>query len=81
MSEINFPAIISPSFFRDTNILLILLLAAVIFSLWHAFSIIYHLIRFGIGTAPKKAALVFLAGTMLFLVIAVIMYVQANWFL
>ena len=41
---------------------LIFLLTTFIFAL-HAFFILYHLIRFGIGTRPKQAALVFFIGS------------------
>jgi hypothetical protein len=45
----------------DLIFLLIFLLATFLFTL-HAFFILYHLIRFGIGTRPKQAALIFFMG-------------------
>ena len=74
----NLPPSGVPGFWEFINYPFVLLLTAVIFSLWYTFAIIYHLIRFGIGTAPKKTALIFLAGSMLFLVIAVIAYTQVD---
>jgi len=81
MTSVEFSSIISPTFLRDSNVFLVILLVTIIFSLWHAFSVIYHLIRFGIGTIPKKIAMVFLSGTMLFMIISVIMYVRTIWLL
>ena len=81
MTSVQFLPVLSPIVLRESNVMLVALIVAIIFSVWHAFAIVYHLVRFGIGTAPKKTAMVFMAGTVLFIVISVIMFTKANWFL
>jgi hypothetical protein len=41
-----------------------------------SFTILYHLIRFGVGTLPKKIAIVFLAGGIMLSVITVLFFAQ-----
>lgn len=42
---------------------------AAIFLYWlHAFIILYHFIRFGVGSRPKQAALLFFCGSLLLFV-------------
>ena len=41
-----------------------------------AFTILYHLIRFGVGTLPKKIAIVFLAGSLVLSVVTVLFFAQ-----
>jgi len=40
------------------------------------FTILYHLIRFGVGTLPKKIAIVFLAGSLVLSVVTVLFFAQ-----
>lgn len=40
------------------------------------FTVLYHLIRFGIGTLPKKIAIVFLAGSIMFSMITLLFFAQ-----
>lgn len=44
-----------------------------------AFFILYHLIRFGIGTTPRKVALTFLGGALMLSLIATILFTQLNF--
>jgi hypothetical protein len=46
---------------------------------WYGFSIIYHLIRFGVGRNPKIIALVFFAGSFIFFNTAYNAYKLINW--
>lgn len=68
-----------PSFLSAPN----LVLFAVVFALGlysiMAFIILYHLIRFGIGTAPKVAALIFFAGSIVFVLIVIAMYIRFDY--
>lgn len=41
-----------------------------------AFTILYHLIRFGVGTLPKKIAIVFLAGGIVLSTVTVLFFAQ-----
>ena len=41
-----------------------------------AFTILYHLIRFGVGTLPKKIAIVFLAGGIVLSIVTVLFFAQ-----
>ena len=47
--------------------------------IWYAFSIIYHFIRFGIGTTPKIFALIFLVGSFLLFTSVIGAYARVNW--
>ncbi len=58
------------------NIILILIAAVY---LWFVFIIIYHLIRFGVGTKPKMLALIFFLGSILLLVLTLFAFSQINW--
>ncbi len=62
-----------------TGIILILILIIFALYLWYVFSIIYHLIRFGIGAKPKLLALVFFIGSVLLFVLALFAFSQTNW--
>ncbi len=42
-----------------------------------SFLILYHLIRFGVSGQPKKIAIVFLAGSLVLTIVAVLLYSQA----
>ena len=46
---------------------------------WYTFSIIYHLIRFGVGTNPKKLALIFFVGSFILFSLTVISYLRITW--
>lgn len=43
-----------------------------------SFVILYHLMRFGIGTLPKKAAMVFLVGGATLFSLAILIYSELN---
>lgn len=47
--------------------------------IWYTFVMIYHLIRFGIGTKPKIFALVFFIGAVLLLIITIDAYKKITW--
>lgn len=49
------------------------------FFIWYAFAIIYHFIRFGVGTTPKILALVFFIGSFLLFAFPVTAYFKVNW--
>lgn len=57
--------------------LMIFLLAAFLFAL-HAFFILYHLIRFGIGTRPKQGALIFFIGSVFLFILLGIAYLNID---
>ncbi|MEI8061812.1 MAG: hypothetical protein WCG97_00750 [bacterium] len=40
------------------------------------FIVIYHLIRFGVGTLPKKIAVIFLAGGIMLSMITILFFAQ-----
>ncbi len=68
------------SFFDNgSNISLILFLTGLAFYLWYTFSIIYHLIRFGVGIKPKTIALIFFIGSFILFTIVIDAYSQVNW--
>lgn len=56
---------------------IIILVIATIAYLWFTFAIVYHLIRFGIGSRPKAIALVFLIGSFILFVATAISFVAA----
>ena len=41
-----------------------------------AFTVLYHLLRFGVGTLPKKVAIVFLAGSILLSMVTIMFFTQ-----
>ena len=41
-----------------------------------AFLIFYHLIRFGVGAGPKKLSAVFLGGSLVFTLVAMLLFGQ-----
>lgn len=43
------------------------------------FIIFYHLIRFGVGTQPKKIALLFLLGAIGFFFVSVALFMSVDW--
>ncbi len=61
------------------NISLLLFLTALGLNLWYSFCIVYHLIRFGIGTKPKILAFIFFIGSFALFVIAINAYSQIDW--
>jgi len=63
----------------QVNIGLIILLITLGVFIWYSFSIIYHLIRFGIGRGPKIAALVFFIGSIILSSAIIGAYNQINW--
>jgi len=54
------------------NFLLIIVFVGVVVFWLFAFAILYHLIRFGVGTRPKQASLIFLIGSLVLFLIATI---------
>ena len=51
----------------------------VFFIFWlTAFVIFYHLVRFGIGTLPKRVAGVFLIGSVLLFTLSLFAYINLN---
>ena len=63
----------------DINFSFILFALVLVFYLWYTFSIVYHLIRFGVGTKPKTTALIFLIGSFLLFTLAIITYLRIDW--
>ncbi|MCX6736655.1 MAG: hypothetical protein NTW73_00995 [Candidatus Parcubacteria bacterium] len=61
------------------NVPLILFGIIIFFYLWYVFSILYHLIRFGIGTHPKMIALIFFVGSIILVAICFITYFSISW--
>ena len=47
--------------------------------LWYTFSIVYHLIRFGVGREPKILTFVYFIGSFTLLVLVVFMYSRVVW--
>jgi ABC-type multidrug transport system permease subunit len=43
------------------------------------FFILYHLIRFGVSTTPRKLAVVFLGGALVLSLLATILFTQINF--
>ncbi len=66
------------NFLSNFNLKLIILLAILFFYFWYAFSIIYHLIRFGIGTQPKIISLIFFLGSFLMFVLVINSYFRVD---
>jgi hypothetical protein len=57
-----------------------IILAIIILAYWiHAFFIIYHLVRFGIGVRPKIFALVFFFGSMVLFMLAIFSFNQIDF--
>ena len=61
------------------NIGLITLLIVLGIFVWYGFSIIYHLIRFGVGRGPKIAALAFFIGLIILSSAVIGAYNQIKW--
>jgi len=59
-----------------SNILFVIILSIY---LWYTFAIVYHLIRFGVGTKPKRMALIFFVGSFILFSATVIFYLKINW--
>lgn len=57
---------------------LLFFIGGIIFYWITAFFILYHLIRFGIGTTPKKLSLVFLLTSVIITLIITFLFVQIN---
>jgi hypothetical protein len=62
----------------NLNLLGVLFVIVLVFYIGYTFAIVYHLIRFGIGTKPKVAALVFFVGSMLLLILLFFTYYQLD---
>ena len=64
-----------PSF--DTGIIFNIIVAIIFVFYWTAaFTLLYHLTRFGVGTQPKKLAAVFLFGSLIFASLVLILYLE-----
>lgn len=48
------------------------------FYLWYTFCIVYHFIRFGVGTNPKTLSLIFFVGSFVLFIIAVLAFLNIN---
>ena len=44
-----------------------------------AFFILYHLIRFGVGSSPKKMSVIFLAGSLFLCLITILLFGQIDF--
>jgi hypothetical protein len=53
---------------------IVILLGGLIVYWVMAFFILYHLIRFGVGTKPKQLSFVFLAGSIILTIFCVILF-------
>ena len=60
------------------NFISLLALLFVFAYLIYSFVLVYHLTRFGIGTKPKKAALVYFTGSILLLMVLLVLYIQID---
>jgi len=47
--------------------------------LWFTFSIVYHFIRFGVGTTPKTLGFVFFIGSFVLFIAVVFAYGKVEW--
>jgi len=61
------------------TIFLILGVIAGVLYLWFLFTLIYHLIRFSIGNAPKIIALVFFLGSFCLVILVLALFFKINW--
>ena len=68
------------SFFTPTNLVILVALLISIFFWLHTFFVLYHLMRFGIGTRPKQASLIYLIGsiTLFFFFILCFIFLALN---
>ena len=60
------------------NFISLLALLFVFAYLIYSFVLVYHLTRFGIGTKPKKVALVYFIGSVLLLMVLFVLYIQID---
>ena len=60
------------------NFISLLALLFVFAYLIYSFVLVYHLTRFGIGTKPKKVALVYFIGSILLLMVLFVLYIQID---
>jgi len=44
-----------------------------------AFFIVYHLVKYGITSSPKKIAAIFLAGSIVLSILSFMLFMQINW--
>ncbi len=63
------------AFFTPFNLFLIAFLVMLAIYWLFSFFILYHLIRFGVGTRPKQASLIYLVGSLLLFFFIVFTYV------
>jgi hypothetical protein len=57
-----------------------LIFAFVVLVYWTAsFFILYHLIRFGVSGQPKRIAVIFLAGSLVLTMVAVLLFSQVDF--
>lgn len=68
------------SIFTSLNVVLLAALFVSVLFWLHTFFILYHLMRFGIGTRPKQAALIYLIGsiTLFFFFILCFVFLALN---
>lgn len=60
------------------NLPLVVFALALVLYFIYTFIIVYHLVRFGIGTRPKLAALIFFVGTLALLMIFFAVYASLD---
>jgi len=63
---------------QNTILLIIGLVLALIY-LWFLFCIVYHLIRFGIGSLPKILALIFFLGSFCLFGLTMLLFIKIDW--
>jgi hypothetical protein len=54
-------------------------LTVLVVYLWYTFAIVYHLIRFGVGTNPKKIALIFFLGSFILFSLSIVTFIKIDW--
>jgi hypothetical protein len=63
----------------DLSLIITVIFAFVMIAYWiGAFFILYHLIRFGVGSSPKKLAVLYLAGSLFLSIVMVLLYGQIH---
>ncbi len=64
--------------FNPQNLFYVLLVLVFIAYWVFSFTVFYHLIRFGIGTLPKKLATLYLLGSALFFSVVFLLFVSVD---
>lgn len=62
-----------------SDLIITVVFGVIMFAYWMgAFFILYHLIRFGIGTLPKRIAAIFLGGSIFLTIISILLFNEAR---